>query len=537
MKRPSHDACMALIEAIDAYVEKADTDLLAQLKNAGYALPKETLDEINELADRLTKQLGARGKAIYDRFVQIVDPIKWEAATELDRLHLFGLMSDEDQAERIERYAREFRDAYKELLPELIQSYSAEVDNKLAIQGISKRTQAWMRQWPTQTASFIEQGIRNDLLDILSSALQKGESIDKVQQRILDSGIRNPEWKARRMALTEMLRAHSYAQLEAYRMNPAVHQKRWVHTGAKFSEPRANHLQYSGTIVGMDEKFTLPGSGATCDCPRDASLPPGESINCHCLMQPVVDSDKLGLPLAERERLYREAVANDDREWEEELDREKHIQADKDRGEYVKPSITLNASRLDGNGAKSLVYPMMEKKLTLEQTVKGTNPNYKKEGRKYTENCQRCVSALEARMREMDVVAKPCIPGANRNEDPLPYDHDAKGWPKVYKDGELLSMRSNSGKNVRRKIEKQMAKWGDKSRAIVSVTWRDTYSGHVFIAIQKEGKTLFVDPQTGNMNVAHYLDLAKVSNPQLMRIDNLEFTELIDECVKPRVEL
>ena len=49
-------------------------------------------------------------------------------------------------------------------------------------------------------------------------------------------------------------------------------------------------------------------------------LPPEESVNCHCICQPVVSEDILGLPLEERQRLQQEAIDKMDDDWERELD-------------------------------------------------------------------------------------------------------------------------------------------------------------------------------------------------------------------------
>ena len=79
----------------------------------------------------------------------------------------------------------------------------------------------------------------------------------------------------------------------------------------------------SGVIVPKDEPFTLEGlDGVTYYpmYPRDPILPPGESINCHCIHRGIVNADILGLPLEERQRLQQEAIDADDGAWEKELD-------------------------------------------------------------------------------------------------------------------------------------------------------------------------------------------------------------------------
>ena len=130
---------------------------------------------------------------------------------------------------------------------------------------------------------------------------------------IANSGIREAGFRSRRVALTEVLRAHSVAQHESGIQSPAVSGHSWRHSGAFRIEPRQNHMDMDdGTVIPINEPFTLYGAdGGTYYpmYPRDSNLPPGESINCHCFEQLIVDQDVLGLPLEERQRLQAEAIA------------------------------------------------------------------------------------------------------------------------------------------------------------------------------------------------------------------------------------
>lgn len=105
--------------------------------------------------------------------------------------------------------------------------------------------------------------------------------------------------------------------------SPAVEEKMWKHTGAYRNDPRKNHVDMDGQRVPKDQPFELRGiKGGTYYpmYPRDSSLPPEESINCHCISQPVVSARVLGLSLEERQRLQQQAIEEMDDEWERELD-------------------------------------------------------------------------------------------------------------------------------------------------------------------------------------------------------------------------
>jgi hypothetical protein len=87
--------------------------------------------------------------------------------------------------------------------------------------------------------------------------------------------------------------------------------------------PRPNHVEMNGQVVEVDKPFELNGiRGGIYHpmYPRDSSLPVEEVANCHCLAQPVVDDDVLGMSLEERQNLQQEIIDADDGEWENELD-------------------------------------------------------------------------------------------------------------------------------------------------------------------------------------------------------------------------
>lgn len=65
----------------------------------------------------------------------------------------------------------------------------------------------------------------------------------------------------------------------------------------------------------------------------------------------------------------------------------------------------------------------------------------------------------------------------------------------------------------------------------------ENHGGHVFTAIQHEGKTIFCDAQTGEIihNHEKYFLLAKREETYVVRIDNLELTERAKDACKPIV--
>lgn len=83
------------------------------------------------------------------------------------------------------------------------------------------------------------------------------------------------------------------------------------------------------TLIGADGNTYYPMT------PRDVCLPPRESVNCHCLLQPVVSEEVLGLSLEERQALQAQAIAEDDGEWEKELDAQNKARAGINEEDYT----------------------------------------------------------------------------------------------------------------------------------------------------------------------------------------------------------
>lgn len=156
---------------------------------------------------------------------------------------------------------------------------------------------------------------------------------------------------------------------------------------------------------------------------------------------------------------------------------------------------------------------------TVAEDIAATNPNFKTGLRKWTRNCQRCVPAYEMRRRGYDVVVKP-RPATNNDELAL------RPW--------------NAWKNVRpiaytdvSQIETTMASWGDGARAQVVCVWQGG-GGHTFIAEQQNGKTVFLDPQTNDMDCSRYFKNVRAGAIKnvFYRIDKASPAGLIGECCK-----
>lgn len=306
--------CDNLVKAIDAYITKADDDLGKTLKAEGYADPKKTVKYIKNIEDDVAEALISETDYITSKAEKAVD------------LETFakdvwpGVKLSDDIKPKL---ATIFTEQLTDFMPEFIGVYLQQTDHELILDGVSKRTTAWVKSWSEELADVMKLNSHKEIETILSKGLENGDSIATFTKNIMDSGIRDEYYKARRVSVTEVLRAHSVAQQEAFEQSPAVSQKLWRHTGEYRNEPRQNHVDMDGQTVDVSEPFELTGIDGSVYYPmypRDTILPPEESINCHCINQPVVSEEILGLPLEERQRLQQEAIDAMDDEWEKELD-------------------------------------------------------------------------------------------------------------------------------------------------------------------------------------------------------------------------
>lgn len=313
MKLKRRCNCSRLIKAIDRYIAKANDNLSNELKTAGFATPKKTVRRINELEDELAKILRAENKMIlttindYDDLEEFVEE---------------GWPGIKDSTDVVEKISTTFNSRFSEDIPEYTAEYLKRVESDLVLDrvALTSQTTGWISSWSGKLGEIMKLTDNNVIEKILTAGLKNGDSIADTAKKISDSGIRDPGYRARRVAITETLRAHSVAQQESFMQSPAVEDKLWRHSGIR-EFARENHIAIDGQTVKKDEPFTLFGAdGAIYNpmYPRDIVLPPGESINCGCIAEPIVSEYVLGLSLEERNALREEAITEMNEEYDNE---------------------------------------------------------------------------------------------------------------------------------------------------------------------------------------------------------------------------
>ena len=215
--------CGALIKAIDAFLEKADSDLAATLGDEGYIEPGETVKAIEKMEESVAEALIAETDYII-KAVNEADSLAafqmdiWPGAKENDTLQ------DDLQAifrEQFGEIVLQFADYYISSI-ENSGSSVAKADSSIKIVRVSQQTTAWVDGWSKQLASIMKLNSHKEIESILQKGLEDGAGIQEFTRAIMDSKIRDEWYKARRVAVTEVLTAHRAGQQEAYLQSPST---------------------------------------------------------------------------------------------------------------------------------------------------------------------------------------------------------------------------------------------------------------------------------------------------------------------------
>ena len=303
-----------LLKAIEVYLKKADDDLTDTFEDEGRADPEESVDSIDDIETGIED-------ALTDQTSYLLKEIKKHKT--LSALLTAGVLEDIFERDTCGKaITKVMSKELEKLVPKLVQTYVNFIDADLKIPSVSQRTLNWIDSWSKELGDMMKVTAHDALSKMIKDSFDEGSDINSLIREIQENGIRNEYYRARTVAVTEVLRAHNVSRQEADMQNPAVTRKKWVHTGAHKNEPRENHVEMDGQIVAIDEPYTLTGMDGTIYepmFPTDPLLPPEESINCHCLSQSIVDDDVLAMPLEERQRLQQEAVDSMDKQWEDEM--------------------------------------------------------------------------------------------------------------------------------------------------------------------------------------------------------------------------
>lgn len=304
-----------ICDAIDRYIAKADDDLEQTLSDEGYAEAEETVTAMNSMEEEIADILQAQT----DELVVTLEASEGAAWDEVQQ-NVTDMIDNDDIEEQI---AEVSANMLHEEVPHLASVYIQESDGELAVGTLRQRTLSWISSWSQQLGNLMKISTHQQITNLIQNAIESGSDIASLTRTITDGGWRSEYYQAKRVAVTEVLRAHSVAREEAIQQSPSIDRKEWKHTGAHKNKPRPNHVDMDGQIVPKNQPFVLRGRDGTTYYPmypRDPILPASESVNCHCIHRGVAADDALGMSLEERRHLQQKYIDEDNDAWKKELD-------------------------------------------------------------------------------------------------------------------------------------------------------------------------------------------------------------------------
>ncbi|MBP2635544.1 MAG: phage Mu protein like protein [Firmicutes bacterium] len=300
------DKLERLLKAIDAIVKDEGDELKEELLECP-ALAA-TLNAIEEYETKVAALLREQKRHFVNGFKTAV--VKDDVLDGDTLAVLFKKLVQSDEfAEKMAEYTGTFLSMTTE---EFVNEIMENIDEDITFELLSDFVLDWITEWSVELGNIMKLTTHSELEAALQVVIENGEGIDKAVSRIKDL----PEFnrtRARTTAITEVLRANSVAAHEAYIQSPAVTQKIWKHSGAKKNKPRESHVALNGVTIGLDEHFNVSGYKALY--PRDSKLPASESVNCHCVLGPGIDSAILSLSKEEKLKLRDQAIKEYNEKW------------------------------------------------------------------------------------------------------------------------------------------------------------------------------------------------------------------------------
>lgn len=303
-----------------------------------------------------------------------------------------------------------------------------------------------------------------------------GESQRKIMQRVRRVTGQSA-YQAKRVAQTERNRVQSQARWDAAQQAEQQGVRTYNEWRCRFVNSRDAHMERHGKRVLQGQTF--PDS--VMRYPGDPNGSAKEVINCHCYLQVGV-------------LLHDETLDENGNIVKAENLATQGIQGQNGLQNRTEKGIIGVGDNTPGFKAIQGEHDISDDIGTMQNPT--CNPNFSTGQWGYTQNCQRCVQAYELRRRGYNVVATKRPKKNNTIVWGYECFTDENGNPVNFVHGQTVSM-----------IKKVLNSAPDGSRYTIYVKWKGRGTGaHVFIAEKENGVARYIDPQSGNMNVADYFN-------------------------------
>lgn len=267
-----------LIELAFLIKAEEDAELKKLLEQAEYQFVSVLIEYILAIESTMEDAL----QADYEEIQEIVDKItaKFTKKAPTEKRIRRYLKKRSFKARVQSDVLPKLEDAFFVLLEEFKEMYGSygEFDSKSEAY---KELQEWLEKLP----DLLKETTDNTVVREIDKFYSKEE--DKK-----DNGLSIAElavfgyFRARSIAIAEILRMYGSSQYEAMMLHQHVIGSQWQHAdGVK--EPRPAHVAANGMYAAKGEFFYI--NGTYFRYPRDPKAPIEETINCHCYLVPVFD--------------------------------------------------------------------------------------------------------------------------------------------------------------------------------------------------------------------------------------------------------
>lgn len=168
----------------------------------------------------------------------------------------------------------------------------------------------YLDAWQEQRVVGITQATREDVTATLQDAVREGVGIDEMKRRLRGYFEEAANYRAERIARTEVVSSSNAANLAAYQISGLVDEKEWL--AVQDGQTRETHASMDGQRQPIDGEFVSP-SGATAQGPGLFGIG-AEDINCRCTVRPIIAD--VASPAGEERALEWRAYVDSLAEWE-----------------------------------------------------------------------------------------------------------------------------------------------------------------------------------------------------------------------------
>lgn len=142
----------------------------------------------------------------------------------------------------------------------------------------------YLDSWQEQRIVGITEVTREELTRVMQDAVAEGVGIDEMRRRMRGYFESAADYRAERIARTEVVGSSNAANLAAYQISGVVDGKEWL--AVQDTQTRETHADLDGQSVGIEDEF-VSSSGARTQGPGLFGIG-SEDINCRCTVRPVI---------------------------------------------------------------------------------------------------------------------------------------------------------------------------------------------------------------------------------------------------------